>query len=803
MKNLLLCTVIGVFFLCPLFSQISGNVIDDTGIPVSYANVVLNRISDSTMVKVEMTDDVGKFVFQGIPKGKYQVEISYVGLENYFSEAFDLGDSVIELGEIKMKKSTGELSEVTVVASRPVLQVEPDKLIFNVEGSVNSSGNSALELLRKAPGVVVDNNENVSLAGKNGIQIFINGKPSYLTGEDLAAYLRNIRSEDIDKIEIITNPSSKFEAEGNAGIINIIMKKDKKLGANGRLGLGYGQGRRSSFNGNLSGNYKNKKLNAFGRFSGGQYKGINEFDLYRIQQGTIYDQVSHRDFRSDYQNFNVGLDLFLNEKNTLGILIDGGHNKRHSTATGKTYISDVDLPELIEMVLVSGTDEDFETNRVNANLNFQSILKNNQNINLDLDYGIYKSGGINDQPNYYKDANEEIILSENILENHSDTDISIATFKMDYDRKLWGGELGLGVKTSWVNTDNLFEVYNVVDLSSVFNEERSRRFRYLENINAVYTSYGKNWGKLGMQVGLRLEQTYSNGELESNTTSGNDKVKRKYVDIFPSLGFSYSVNEKNQLRLNYSRRLQRPDYENLNPFEDMLDELVFERGNPFLNPEYSNTVTLSHTFNHRMNTSISYSHTKDKMAEIIVSEENKIFNSWLNVAEQNSINLTFGMPVPVTKWWDAYTNLTGSYNRNSTYIPELDESELLEIYSFNGYLQNNFNLPKGFRMELSGWYTSPSVYGGFVKMKQMYAVNFGVQKSFMEGKAKLKLAFDDIFYSTKWKGENTYGRDFARAEGLNDSRRVKLNFSYNFGNQNVKSRKRKSGSMEESDRLGE
>ncbi len=805
MKNLLLTLVMGMVFLCPLKSQnkITGNILDEENNPVSFANVILNQMSDSMMVKVESTDENGDFILQGISSGTYQIQISYVGLKEFLSEPISIQGENIEMGIIRMENLSNELAEVTVTATRPVLEIKPNKLVFNVEGSVNASGNSALELLRKAPGVMIDNNDNISLSGKNGVTIYLNGKPSFLSGEDLAAYLKSIRSEDIDKIEIIKNPSSKYDAEGNAGIINVVMKKDKKLGGNGRINLGYNQGQRSSINGGMSGNYKNKKINVFTRLSGGEYNGFNQFDLYRIQEGMIFDQKSFREFKNDYLSYKLGMDVFLNDKNTLGILWDGGYNVSANSAMSKTYIAENETPEDLNSVLVAETGSETTSNRMNLNVNFQSKLNENKNLNVDADFGKYKSSTFDDQPNYYMDANEMNILSENILKNYSDTDISIGTFKIDYDQKVWGGELGVGLKTSVVLTDNLFEVFNVVDQVDVFNDDRSRAFQYLENVNAVYLTYGKQWDKIGVQLGARVEQTYSEGKLESQVEVENDKVTRSYVDFFPSMGLTYNMNENNQFQLNYSRRLQRPDYENLNPFESMLDELTFERGNPFLNPEYSNSVSLNHTFKQRFNTSFTYSHTKDMMAEIIVAEENKIFNSWLNLAQQNSFNLTVSAPMPITKWWDTYTNVSSAYDMNSTYIPELNKTEKLNIYVFNAYVQNNFNLPKGFKMELSGWYTSPFLFGGFVRMNQMYSVNVGMQKSFMEGKAKIKVSLDDIFFSEKWNGENNYGNDFARATGYNDSRRVKLNFTYSFGNQNVKSRRRSSGSEEESQRLGQ
>lgn len=818
MKNLFLTLVVGLLPLCLIAqnNQIKGEVLDHENNPVAFANIILNNASDSTMTKVETTDIDGFFEISNISNEKYWIDISYVGLSDYHSNILEMDNTKLDLGTIQMEVVSNELSEVVVIASRPILEVKPDKLVFNVEGSVNASGSDALELLRKAPGVVLDNNDNISLAGKNGVKIFINGKPSPLSGDDLISYLRSLNSDDIDNIEIISNPPAKYDAEGNAGIINIVMRKDQRLGANGRVNVGYNQGRHSSYYGGISGNYKNKNINTFGRYSGGRYQGYNTLNLNRRQEGITYDQTSLRDFIYDEQGFTLGTDFFINDNNTLGILAEGNHVNEISTADpmSKTSISTIN-EEGIDRILFAETISKEKSKHLNLNLNYQLKIGSDKgktndkdesnstakHLNIDADYGIYQGKENDFQPNIYKDPTETITLSESIYNNLSNTDIQIGTFKIDYDQKLWDGDLGLGIKTAVVKTDNSYEVYDIIDNQNLFDETNSRDFEYIENVNAIYASYGKQIDKFGFQLGTRLEQTYSKGELMAHISTDEDLVKRTYVDFFPSIGLMYQVNDKHAFQLNYSRRLRRPNYENLNPFELKLDELVFERGNPFLNPEYSNSIKLSHTFNSRLNTSLSYTHTKNRMAEIIVQTENKIFNTWLNVAEQNSWNIDVSAPFPITKWWNTFTNLSGSYRQNSTIIPETNETETLRIYTFNGYLQNNFDLPWGMKLEVSGWYTSPFVEGGFLRLEQMYSIDAGLQKSFLKGKAKLKIGIDDIFRSRAWRAVNNYGNDFARAAGRNDSRRIKLNFSYSFGNQKVKSRNRNKGSEAEADRI--
>ena len=300
-------------------STITGKILDEDEEGISFANVILNSTADSSMVKLEYTNDDGTFSLLGINPAEYWLTISYVGKTDYNSEPFSHdGKNKLALPTITLLASSSELEEVTVTGIRPILEIKPDKLVFNVEGSTNAVGNDGMELLRKAPGVVIDNNDNISLAGKNGVRIFINGKPSPLGGEDLANYLRSINSTEIDKIEIITNPSAKYEAEGNAGIINIVLKKDKNLGANATVNLGYGKGKTWGYNGGFSANYRNKISNTFGSYAyrrGNAYWGM---ESSREFGGLTYNSESLSSGPRKSHNFKIGTDFYIGKKSTLG-----------------------------------------------------------------------------------------------------------------------------------------------------------------------------------------------------------------------------------------------------------------------------------------------------------------------------------------------------------------------------------------------------------------------------------------------------------------------------------------------------
>jgi len=807
MKNkitLLLVGLIGLSFSVSAQSQqasIKGFVQDQEAQPVSYANVILHSSVDSSITKVAYTDNDGIYRINGLEKGSYWMVISFVGLPDFKSEAFDLkAGEAMDYPSIQMQSASEELGEVTVTAQRPMLEVKPDKTVFNVDGSVNATGNSALELLRKAPGVVIDNNENITMLGRAGVQIYIDGKPSPLSGADLANFLKTVNSSEIDAIELISNPSAKYDASGNAGIINIRLKKDKSLGANGSFNLGATQGIASSYNASVNGNYRNKKLNVFGTYSFNDGENPNEMNLYREQNGVVLDQVTDQGNLWVSNNLKIGADYFLNDKHTLGFMVNGNISDNSSPNSSFTYISTIGSSD-IDSILVAESSFDSERQNFNYNLNYV-FRDEGTSLNVDLDYGQFRNDGRSFQPNIYKDASGEITLQERIFQNETPTDIDIYTFKLDYERDFMKGKLGAGLKSATVLTDNTFNFFDVLNDTPILNTDRSNQFDYTENVNAAYLNYTRQIDKFGFSLGLRMEQTNSTGDLTSFIPSNNNMVKRSYLDFFPSGGVTYAPNEDHSLQLNFSRRINRPSYQDLNPFENKLDELTFEKGNPFLNPEYATNIKLTHTFKYRFNTSISYSHTTDQITRFVdVSGTKGAFITWLNLADQHNYSIAFSAPITVTEWWSSYTNLTGFHMQNrGDYGGEKIVN--LNATAFNLYSQHTFTLPKDWSLELSGWYNSPSIWEGTFEMEAQYSIDAGVQKKFLDGKANLKLAVSDIFRTTPFTGTSQFGALFMQINGNWDSRRVSASLSYRFGNNQVKgSRRRKTGLEDESKRV--
>ena len=781
-------------------AQIKGQVLSSNAQALEYANVLLHKASDSTVVKLEYTQADGSFHIANVEPGQYRIAVSFVGYPNYLSQIHELqAGQELNLPAIKLQEAPAELQGVTVKAQKPLLEIRPDKTVFNVEGSITASGSNAFDLLRKSPGVVIDNNDNITMLGRAGIRIYIDGRPSPMQGNDLAQFLRSLQSNEIEAIELISNPSAKYDAQGNAGIINIRLKKDKKLGANGNINLGYSTGEKAWYNGGLSANYRNKKTNLFGSYNYSDNEFLNYMTMDRNQLGARFNQKSDMGNVSQNHNFKLGADWFLNKQETFGVLASGFLGENGYYGNGRTEISRLGQSKL-DSILIAKSDNSGQRNNLNFNLNYRFDNGKGKTLNLDADYGLFRNTAEEFQPNYYYDAAEQVKLSERIFANSTPTNIDIYTFKADFENKLWGGQLGAGIKASYVRTDNTFDFFNVLDNVKVLNIDLSNQFIYTENVNAAYVSYSRQLKKWGFNAGLRAEQTNSEGDLQAYKPVNDDNVQRHYLDFFPSGGLTYNLNQKNTFALNYSRRVNRPSYQDLNPFQNRLDELTYEQGNPFLKPEYAHNLQLRHTFSSRFNTTLSYSHTQDQITRFLDTAGTKAnYITWLNLANQYAYSVAFSAPIQIKKWWNSFTNMTGSHVRNQA---DFGEGKIVSLNAstFNVYSQQTFTLPKGWTAEVSGWYNSPSLWGGTFKMNAMWSMDMGIQKKILKDKGNIKLGVSDIFKSNKWTGISRFGALNLDIAGGWDSRRLKLNFTYNLGNSEVKAARRRSTGLEDEQR---
>ncbi len=789
--------------------QITGTVKNEKGKELEKATVSLLKAQDSSVVKLVATGDNGVYSFNTIQPGRYLVNTSYVGYVQAYSEVFEFTGSKVTVPVITISKPSGDLAGVVVTSKKPIIEVKADKMILNVEGTINAVGNDALELLRKSPGVMVDKDDNLSLAGKNGVQVYIDGKPSPLAGADLANFLKSTQSSQIEAIEIITNPSAKYEAAGNAGIINIKLKKNKTFGTNGAVNLGYTQGTYPKYTGGINLNHRNKNVNLYGTYNYNDSRSLMTMNSTRDQFDTLFDQNNRIDVLVKSHTYKAGVDYFLGQKSTIGAMVNGTIADIDVNTSGPMYFT-FKPTGVLNRILDATNTNDRSMKNFNGNLNYRYAVTGGTELNIDADYGKFKIGSNQYQPNFYYQPDGTTEISRAIYNMISPSDIKLYSLKADYEQNFKGGRLGIGGKVGVVNTDNDFKRYDVYTSSKVLDTLKSNRFEYNENINALYVNYNKQLKKgIMFQVGVRAENTNLKGtstgfrQVSSTMVPYDSAFKRNYTDLFPSAAITFNKNPMKQWTISYSRRIDRPAYQDLNPFEFKINEYTFQKGNTNLRPQYTNSIDITNIYKYRLTTKLTFSHVNDIFAQIPDTiDKTKGFLTKKNLATQNVVALSISYPFQY-KWYSFFASLNSNYSHYKADFGGGDRKVNQQVFSVTYYMQNSFDLGKGWRGELTGLFLSPSVWQGFFKTKSMGSVDLGLQKTLFDGKANVKFAVSDIFQTMKWSGTSDFAGVKSQFSGQGEMPQFKLNFSYRFGNSQVKAARQRKSALEEEKKRAE
>jgi iron complex outermembrane receptor protein len=806
-KNLL-TVIAGMAFLVQTHAQtltglVKGSVTDEYDKAIDIVTVSLLKSADSSLVKAALTDSAGNFEIQQDKQGEFLLAYTCMGYKNAFSTSFKLeAGQGFNAPALKLVSRNQKIKDVVITSSKPMIEASAGKIVFNVEGSINATGSNALELLQKSPGIMVDNNENISMRGKSGVKIYIDGKMTQLDDKSLADYLKSINSSDVEAIEMISSPGAKYDASGNAGVVNIRLKKNKKFGTNGSADLGINKGNLLRGNGALSLNHRDKKINVFSNISGALGDNRNYLDLYRTQNDTVYRQHTIMTNNRKSANIKVGADYFLDSKNTLGVLVNSNFSTGRFESENKTDILVPGSEQLLKTIR-SGNKRPFDRTNANFNLNYRYADTNGTEISFDADYGLYRGASTSYQPNNYY-APDNSYLYSIINGNNTPTDIDIYTAKLDIEHKLGKGKLGYGAKFAYIKTNNIFEFFNYPsDDVPVKDMSLSNGFVYTENVNAAYVNYDRvlspEWS---FNAGLRAEQTNSKGDLSraDGKIQADNTVERNYLDFFPNAALNYTLNANNVFGLAYSRRIDRPDYQDLNPFEIKLDQLTYEKGNAFLKPQYTDNIELNYVFKSMVNASVSYSNVKDYAVTVTDTiNGNASFLQKHNIASQRLFSFTLGSSLPIAKWWKGYANvwfnyqvIDGSFNNISVDM---------KSPGYGIYMQHTFLLGKGYSAELSGWYEGKTLEGTW-KRRSFKTMDIGFKKRFLQERATIKVAFTDVFRTMRFRAVSDYGGTNLVINQMNDARTIRVNFSYRFGSSQIKeARQRKTGADSEGRRI--
>jgi hypothetical protein len=789
--------------------RIAGLTRDYQGKPLAGASVTLKKTKDSSVVKLSISDANGQYEFSPVPPGNYFVSISHVDYVPSNSAPFEVkgGGVITRAPATDLPYASRELKEAVVAIRKPIVEVKPDKIILNVEGSINDVGQDALELLRKSPGVTVDKDNNLSLSGKNGVQVYVDGRPSYLSGGTLADYLKTIQSSSVESIEIISNPGAKFEAAGNAGIVNIRLKKNKAFGTNATINAGYNISTYSKYNGSFSFNHRDRNINVFGDYSYNHSLNETYATMYRTQLDTQFLQHSVLLSTNNSHNYKIGLDYFINNKSTLGLIVSGTFNDyaiRSNSATPIVYIP----TNRTDRVLQANNHTDGKNNNVNINGNYRYADSSGHELNINADYGLYRLRSDQLQPNNYWDSTGKTLLYSNNYEILSPTDIHIYSLKADYEQNFMKGRLGFGGKISYVTSGNNFEEYDLFNQGKVLDTLRSNNFDYKENINALYANYNRTLKGWVLQAGLRAENTNLKGSSAGYTLKGgsyrtyDSSFTRHYTDLFPSASITYNKNPLKQWTLNYSRRIDRPAYQDLNPFEFKLDDYTFSKGNTLLRPQYTHSAGLTFLYKYKLTATLNYSHIKDLSTTLVdTTQQSKAIIYKKNLATQDITSLNISYPFQY-KWYGVFVNVTSFYSLNKA---DFGTGRVINLNVFNTtiYSQHSFRLGSGWTGELTQYYVSPNIWQATLRSHSMWSLDAGLQKVLFKGNATARIAVSDIFNTLHWTATSNFAGQYIRTTGGYESRQLKLHFTYRLGNRQVKAaRRHESGAEDETKRVG-
>ncbi len=808
MKTLLSLTFLLASFLG--YSQsgqmITGTIVDDENMAIDLALISVQSMSDSAIIKAEYSDIDGAFQLTNILSGDYLLEVRYLGYGNY-TQTINVQDEDLDLGTIKLSPAVENLGEVTVTAKVPFIEREIDRVIINPDALISSAGNNALEVLEKAPGVAVQSDGSITLKGRSGVAIYINNKPSYLSGTELESYLRSLPAGSIRRIEIMVNPPARFEAAGNSGVINIVMKRDKRSGLFGNVNVGYRQGRYASSNNSLNLNFNHKKLSLYVNNYTGFYKFYQDLYINRYYLNdqraltSAFSQNSYNYSDGEYINTKIGADYYLSDRTTFGISYKYNHSPSGRDTDNTAIVSDAQDVKLQWVVADNIQNNDFDHQVYNAYISYNLDTTGSQ-ISMDADYVSYTTGSKQTFKNFIYNQADELDFADQINGDIPST-IDIYAAKTDFTTPMGkAGRFESGLKFAQTKTDNEAIYSTTIGGVTTPDYDLSNRFLYDENIYSAYVNYSTSFGPLQVQTGLRGELTSLEGNQLGNVEKPDTSFTRNYENLFPTVYLSWKVDTSgvHLLSFSYGRRINRPYFMQLNPFISPLDKFTFYSGNPDLLPTFSNNYSLTHTWKNQISTTLEHSKTTDGINETLEIRDEIYYSRPGNIATEESYSLAMSGSFNIKEWYSVNAYAEWGYLKYDSplYTEQLSSSGDYQYFSLN----NSFRLAKGWKFDVGGNFQSDLVYAQLL-IKSYGQVNLGVQKSVLDGKGNVKVALDDLFFTRRGDGIiNNLRLTDADWNSTRDTRRVSCSFSYKFGqSQTNRKRRNSSGSDSEQRRM--
>lgn len=766
--------------------SVSGAITDAAGRPLEGATVILTA-ENNIPVKTALSDDRGAFVLEKIKHGRYKLVINLTGFMKYVDSSIIINDQQanIDRGSIKLVPHTNNLQDVTIRSQKPAIERKIDRTIVNADQMVSAAGSTAMDILERSPGVTVDNNGVISLKGKNGVTIFIDDKPTYLSGADLENYLRSLPSSSIDQVEIMTNPPAKYDAAGGGGVINIRLKRTKTKGFNGSVNAAFTQGVYPKTNNSLNLNYRSGKLNTFATLTQNYFTNFADLNINRYFKNADgsrnYDFIQNTYIKPSGNAFTakVGADWYASDKNTFGIVLTGvTRNGQRDNDNISTILNAAG--QLDSTIVASNTqDNSFENGGINLNFR-RRIKRNGPELLMDADYIRYATGNVQVFNNLtYQPDNT--ISQRDRLDGDLPARIDIYSFKADYTHPLQKGwKVDGGAKSSHTETNNIADYFATINSVTKPDYDKTNHFIYKETIHAAYLNTSHEAKRWSMQLGLRAEHTISNGEQLGNAVKPDSTFKRTYTSLFPTAYLNYKIDSigSHTLTLDYGRRINRPYYQDLNPFISPLDKFTYYVGNPFLLPSYTHNVQLSYSYKNKITLGVRYSSSLNNTNETIEIVNGTYYSRPNNIGKVTNISGTLEGNHAFKKWLNLslYTEVTNIHSRTNFY------TGFLNTQGTYWFVQPTirFTLPKDWTLQVDGYYQTGLTANQFYLLERG-RLNAGVSKK-VSASLTVRAAVNDILYTNINRGIiNNLANTEANWRNANDSRTVTLAIAWRFG----------------------
>jgi hypothetical protein len=784
--------------------KIIGIIKDPETRAIPGATVTLVDNKDSALKRTSITDANGVFRFFNLSNGAYALIISHVGFERYKSANVLLSDSIttVQLPPVFLHFSSARLlQQVIVTSKKSMIEQKIDRTVVNVDAMLNTAGSNALDVLSKSPGVIVDENGGISLNGKNNVWVLIDDRPTYMSGNDLAAYLRSLPAGVLEKLELISNPPARYDASGNA-IINIVLKKNTIAGFNGALNIGYNQGMYARSNDALNVNYRTKKFNLFGNLGYSHDQNYSKETYSRFfykmdgsQDGTTL-QNSFYSYRSNGFNNRVGWDYFASPKTTVGIILMA--NIRPKTDLLNYAIHQFDSALQPDSITKGYTSGNYNWRNSGVNLNFQQKLDSSgRMLTANLDYLNYHSANNQASPLDTYDANGFLKSSQQRFFTFP-SEVNIYAGKVEYTLPLKSkAEFSAGIKNSYTTTNAESNWFNNNNGNLVPDYSKTSHFLYTENISSAYANLRKEWKRWAVQCGLRLETTLARGHQFMNPVNADTSFTKQYSNLFPSLYISYKLdsNGNNTLVLNYSKRLRRPGYQQVNPFLFFIDQNTFSSGNPDLTAAFAQYVELRYSYKHFFGVTLSYGGGSKGINPLTKADGNIFITIPYNFIDNTLYGIIPYVSLKPFPWWSLNLNAVLLYLVNKGRADGIIINQRTNVQEIE--ISNHFQLGKTWTAELSGFFPGRQAYGQ-TKNGSIYNISFGVQKEILHKNGTVRFNMNDIFHSLPVTSQ-TIGINQVAAFSYKekDSRWAGISFIYRFGKSANARKRNDNGSADE------